>query len=197
MTWRTGMVLLAAALAQACAGGDGVLRRGPGAGEDIRGAGASGEKVTEHDLNRDGKTDVWSYAVAAKDAEGKEVERLVRKELDINWDGRVDIRRHYGADEVIEREVLDLDFDGKVDQVNAYEKGVLLRKERDLNYDGKADQWVFFERGRIARKERDSNFDGKVDYWEYWEADQVDRVGEDLDGDGDVDRWTRNPGPEK
>lgn len=161
--------------------------------ENIRRGQAGNEKVTEYDLNRDQKPDVWAYTVPWKDAEGREIDKLVRKELDINGDGKVDITRYYDGQEQVQRETLDLDFDGKVDSVNLYEKGAITRKERDLDSNGKSDVWVYFEKGKIVRKERDINSDGKVDYWEYWEDDQVDRIGEDLDGDGSVDRWTRNP----
>src|SRR5581483_9049863 len=164
--------------------------------ENIRQKQAGNEKVTEFDLNGDKKPDVWTYTVEAKGPDGKTYEKLVRKELDINWDGKVDIARTYDDHEQIEREALDLDFDGKVDQVNYYEKGVIVRKERDLSSSGRPSLWLFYEKGKLVRKERDTNGDGKVDYWEYWEGDQVDRVGEDLDGDGNVDKWTKNPNSE-
>ena len=161
--------------------------------EHIRQKQSGNEKVTEFDLNGDKKPDVWSYTVPSKTPEGKDYERLVRKELDLNRDGKVDIARNYDQKEAIEREALDLDFDGKVDQVNYYEKGVIVRKESDLNSSGRFSLWRFYEKGKLVRKERDTNNDGKVDYWEYWEGEVVDRVGEDLDGDGTVDRWTKNP----
>ena len=151
------------------------------------------EKVKEFDLNGDKKPDVWVYSVIVKGPDGKDVERVVRKELDINWDGRVDISRTYDENEQLSVEKLDLDFDGKVDQINYFEKGVVVRKERDLTASGKPSLWLFYEKGKLVRKERDTNGDGKVDYWEYWENDQVDRIGEDLDGDGNVDKWTKNP----
>ena len=160
--------------------------------ENIRQKKAGDEKVTEFDLNKDGKPDIWVYTVKAKAADGTEVDRLVRKELDINWDGKVDISRQYDEKEQLTREALDLDFDGKVDEVVFYEKGQVVRKERDLSSSGKPSLWVFYENGQIVRKERDTHGNGKVDYWEYWEGGQVDRVGEDLDGDGTVDRWTKN-----
>jgi len=137
-----------------------------------------------------------TITVKAKSADGKDIDRLVRKELDINADGKIDISRTYDEREQISREALDLDFDGKVDQVNFYEKGVIVRKERDLSSAGKPSLWLFFEKGKLVRKERDTNGDGRVDYWEYWENDQVDRIGEDLDGDGNVDKWTKNPDSE-
>src|SRR5262245_37664278 len=45
------------------------------------------EKVTRYDLNHDGTPDVFSYSINAKDADGKEIQRVVRKELDLNYDG--------------------------------------------------------------------------------------------------------------
>ena len=49
--------------------------------ENIRQKQAGNEKVTEFDLNKDKKSDVWTYTVTAKNAEGKDVERLTRKEI--------------------------------------------------------------------------------------------------------------------
>ena len=164
--------------------------------ELIHQKGQSNEKVTEYDLNGDKHPDVWAFTVPAKTPEGKDFDRLSRKELDLNWDGKVDVARTYDEKEQIVKESLDLDFDGKVDQVNYYEKGVVVRKESDLSSAGKPSLWKFYEKGKLVRKERDTNGDGRVDYWEYWEGDQVDRVGEDLDGDGNVDKWTKNPNSE-
>jgi hypothetical protein len=162
----------------------------------IRPERASAEKVTEKDTNADKKPDVWVYTVEERGADGQSRQRMVRKELDINWDGRVDITTYFDVREEREREAMDLDFDGKVDSVYFYEKGLNVRRERDLNGDGRTDVWAYYEKGKLARKERDSNGDGRVDYWEYWENDQVDRIGEDLDGDGNADKWSRDVQPE-
>jgi antitoxin component YwqK of YwqJK toxin-antitoxin module len=172
-------------------------RLGEGAtAESIRQSRAGNESVTEFDIDNDKRPDVWTYTAKAKNAEGKDVERITRKELDLNRDGRIDVSRQYDEREQVQREALDLDFDGKVDQVNHYEKGIIVSKERDLTSAGKPSLWLYYERGKLVRKERDINQDGKIDYWEYWEGEQVDRVGEDLDGDGAVDRWTKNPNSE-
>ncbi|MGV3621646.1 MAG: hypothetical protein ACO1OB_12555 [Archangium sp.] len=195
------MSVLAAALAfVGCATTDGAksdtdTANGEKVAENIRQKKADGETVTEFDLNKDKKPDVWTYTVKGVGADGKELERVSRKDLDINWDGKVDIARQYDEKEQISREALDLDFDGQVDEVIFYEKGLVVRKERNLT-GGRASLWVFYEKGQIVRKERDTNGDGKVDYWEYWENNQVDRIGEDLDGDGNVDKWTKNPDSE-
>ena len=164
--------------------------------ENIKQRKVGNEKVSEYDLNGDKRADVWTYTVAGKSGDGKDIDKLSRKELDINYDGKVDISRNYDEREQISREAMDLDFDGKVDQVNYYEKGTIVRKERDLSSAGKPSLYLFYEKGKLVRKERDNNNDGKIDNWEYWEGEQVDRIGEDLDGDGNVDKWTKNPNSE-
>ena len=190
--WILGLALVGIC---GCVSGKGTQKAGeeaPPAPEPIRPERTSSEKVTEKDTNTDEKTDVWVYSVEEPGADGQSRQRMIRKELDINWDGRVDITTYYDAREEREREAMDLDFDGKVDSVYFYEKGLNVRRERDLNADGKTDVWAYYEKGKLARKERDSNGDGRVDYWEYWENGQVDRIGEDLDGDGNVDKWSRD-----
>jgi hypothetical protein len=188
--------LLGAGLLAACGGGKAVqpdgLKTQAGA-PDVHLEKRGDEKVVQYDLNRDGKPDVWEYSVTSKDAEGKSVEHLVRKEMDLNFDGKVDAVYWYDDKGDKVREQLDLDFDGKVDETIFFEKGQVVRKERDLNGDGKVDTWLFYERGQLVRKERDTKATGRVDYWEFWENGQIDRIGEDLDGDGNVDRWTRSP----
>ena len=159
---------------------------------DIHQGKKGNEKVTQFDTNHDLKPDVWEYSVPGKDAEGKPVDRRVRQELDLNWDGRVDVVYEYDDKGRVNRASFDFDYDGKVDQVNFSENGVLVRKERSLGHNGHVDEWVFYGQNKVIRRERDVNGDGRVDYWEYWENDQVDRIGEDIDGDGKVDRWTKN-----
>ncbi len=192
------LLLVAVAVAVSCAGkkesvradsrlGEGTLAEG------IRQSRSGNEIVTEFDLNNDKRPDVWTYTAKVKNGEGKDVDRITRKELDLNGDGRIDVSRQYDEREQVQREAIDLDFDGKVDQVNHYEKGIIVSKERDLTSSGKPSLFAYYERGKLVRKERDTNQDGKIDYWEYWEGDQVDRIGEDLDGDGAVDKWTKNP----
>jgi len=152
---------------------------------------AEGETIKSFDLNRDDTPDVYQHYV--KDAEGKE--RLVRKDMDVNWDGRIDILRWYDDQERLIKEDYDLDFDGRIDVTNFYDDaGKLIRKESDLDFDGRSDLWKYYEGGALVRKERDTSGDGKVDYFEYLEKGEIDRIGEDLDGDGTVDRWTKSKG---
>jgi hypothetical protein len=143
-----------------------------------------GEKLSEIDVNRDGKADVWKIS---KEVDGKEVG--VRKLMDLNSDGRIDAREFFTPEGVLERVVYDMDFDGQPDVVRFYEKDQLVRKEYALGFDGVSRTYSYYEKGKLIRKERDTNSDGNVDYWEYWEAGALDRIGYDDDADGQVDRW--------
>jgi antitoxin component YwqK of YwqJK toxin-antitoxin module len=114
---------------------------------------------------------------------------VVRRERDLNSDGRIDVWEFNDAEGNPEKQVLDLDFDGKADVNHYFEKGQLVRKEMSFGFDGKPSITATYEAGKLTLKEKDDNGDGKVDAWEYWENGELDRIGFDTDGDGKVDRW--------
>ncbi len=144
------------------------------------------------DLNGDGEPDAYQFYVT------KEKEIVVmRKEVDINFDGKIDLVRNFDERGNVVNERLDTDFDGKIDVVNFFEKGKIVRKEYDTNFDAAVDVFAFYEQGQITRQEKDLNHDGKIDFWEYYENGVLDRSGIDRDGDGEVDEWetlTRSEG---
>jgi hypothetical protein len=140
------------------------------------------------DLNRDGKADAYQW-LKIVDAEDIQVRR---KEVDVNFDGKIDVVRNFTKKGGLVTEHMDTDFDGRIDVVNVFEDGVIVRKEYDTNFDHAVDVWRYFENNVIVRKERDDDYDGKVDYWEYYEDGQIDRIGIDNDGDGAADEWQRN-----
>lgn len=105
------------------------------------------------------------------DAEGfrpvTEGGRLVRKERDVNGDGKPDILRYYNG------------------------TGRLTRQEEDSRLTGRVDTWTFYEDGRPVRKESDTNGDGKVDFWAFYDSSgDVVRTEADTDHDGHRDRVT-------
>ena len=149
------------------------------------------ETVQLLDLNGDGKADVWKVSVKLPGSGDKAM--LVRKDLDVNFDGRVDIRRHYDTSGEVEREEMDLDFDTRVDAVHFYRKGALYMSEIDMAFDGRTDVWKFYDDGELVRKERDLDGDSTVDSWEYWKSGKLVRKGSDRDGDGEPEYFEDAP----
>jgi len=147
--------------------------------------------IVKADLNGDSIPDVYSVykeIVDPKDKDTAPERELLRKEIDVNFDGAVDIWRHYTL-EVLNKEELDYNFDGRIDAINFFDKAKLVRKEVDVEFDQAPDIFKFYKDGQLIRIERDSNNDGRVDYWEYYERGVLDRIGRDNNGDGRVDTW--------
>ncbi len=174
------------------------------------------------DINNDGKPDVFKFyrlaemtAPAAteegkdgKDAKEPKVTKgpkrtLIRKEMDINFDQRIDIVEYYegeaGKEQKV-REELDLDFDGRVDSTNHYKDGNLTLVEQDLGFDGKVDTWKYYQMtttddgkpiNRLVERRRDTNGDGVVDVWEYYTKGNLVKVGKDTNADGTPDQFVR------
>lgn len=155
-----------------------------------------GQGYTELDTNGDRRTDmvkIWSQppSEAPEKEDGTSSAILLRKEVDLNYDGKVDLWNWYNSAGEVIRQAYDLDFDGKIDVIAYYEKGIVVRKEVFHTYGDEPDTFKYYEKGKLQRVERDSNRDGRIDTWEYWDGDVIDRVGQDLSGDGNVDRWTK------
>lgn len=192
----TALCVAAAILASACAGGpdekDGDKNRKP---QVLRGADrypTEGLIIVKADLNGDSIPDVYSVYKEIVDPQDqdKDPEReLLRKEIDVNFDGSVDIWRHYNDGDNLNKEELDYNFDGRIDAINFFDRGKLVRKEMDVEFDQAPDIFKFYKDGELIRVERDSNNDGRVDYWEYYERGVLDRIGRDNNGDGRVDTW--------
>lgn len=146
-----------------------------------------GLQLKQFDLNRDDKPNVFKFF--RLDDAGSE--QIVRKDIDLNNDGRVDVIQLFGDDGRLKSEQSDLDFDGKMDVTAYFEEDVLIRKELDLDFDGTPDILRYYAEGKLDRIETDANGDGRVDTWEYFVEGELDRVGTDNDGDGVVDHWDR------
>ncbi|MBJ80719.1 MAG: hypothetical protein CMH60_05310 [Myxococcales bacterium] len=154
---------------------------------------AEGLFLKQFDLNRDNTPDVFKYFKLVPNANAPEIqtEQIVRKEIDINYDGKVDIIRHYDDTQQVASEETDLDFDGRIDSKSVYVNGGISHKELDTNYDDKADIIKHYKKGKVVRIETDTDLNGFVDRWEYYENDKLTRTGLDTDGDGNVDVWQK------
>lgn len=136
------------------------------------------------DLDGDAVADVSNYWRERSDGP----RQLIRKESDLNRDGKIDVRTWFDAAGQIEKEEMDGDFDGQVDWTDHYQGGKRVLSEVDTDYDGAYDLFKVYEGGKVRRKERDTNGDGQLDFWEYLdEQGNVVKVGRDVDGDGVMD----------
>jgi hypothetical protein len=158
------------------------------------GTGPKSADVRSSDVDGNGVPEVYKYfdQVDDPDRPGEKKSALVREDLDVNWDGKIDIWRYFGADGQVVKEEWDADYDGNVDETRVFEAGAVARSERDRNNDGRVDIVRFYKAGKLERKETDTNGDGKADRWEYFTGRNVDRIGVDKDFDGTVDTWAKN-----
>ena len=148
---------------------------------------ASGQTKVALDINDDGVADIWNYYASKANAGDA---TPLRREIDLNRDGRPDVVTHFAGD-VMVREEIDADFDGAMDWVDFYESGSRVRSEWDTDFDGQPDLFKYYNRGSVERIEQDAKLprDGRIDYWEYYENGIMQRAGRDIDGDGKIDEW--------
>ena len=151
-------------------------------------------EVERYDLNGDGKADVTSvFAMLGGGEENPNAEKrrvLARKEIDVNFDSKVDVRQFFSDGGDLLREEMDLDFDGKTDAIDYYAKGVRTSREMFLNFVEQPSMWKFYEDGKLIRSEQDTKGDGKADEFVYYDgAGKVVRIGYDTSGNGKPDRY--------
>ncbi|MEN0066272.1 MAG: hypothetical protein AAGA48_29305 [Myxococcota bacterium] len=141
------------------------------------------------DIDEDGVADIRNHFRERPGAP----RLLMKKELDLNVDGRFDVVSVFDEDGQLVREEMDSDYDGRFDWTDHYKAGMRVMSEYDTDNDGRANVFKYYvpdEDGnpRLDRKERDEDGDGRIDVWERFSADgQVVRTGRDTDGDGKVD----------
>lgn len=145
-----------------------------------------GWDIRKFDLNRDDKADIFKFYGKTGDGDA---ETMLRKEVDLNHDARIDMVQIFDESGAKTSEHTDLDFDGRTDEIAHYQDGAILRREIDFNYDGRIDITKKYVKGTLTLIESDRTGDGKVDTWEYFENGSIARIGVDKDADGVVDLW--------
>jgi hypothetical protein len=191
---RHGVVLALATALAACASKQATPLAGPSGGlqVDQTRCDPAGKQVVSADTNGDKKPDV-TRLYEVRDVNGSKTQVLACRQVDLNFDDKVDIVYHYDQSGVISFEEFDLDFDGRFDSWTYYQGGKKVREEMDVNHDRRPDFTKYFEGDRLVRIELDTNHDGKVDQWEYYENGKLDRIGYDTTGSGRADKWDRAP----
>lgn len=143
--------------------------------------GRGGGDVVTMDANRDGQPDIRTVMEGG---------RPRCREVDANFDGRVDIYRWFDpASGQTLRVEDDYDFDGRIDVVATYENGVIVRDILDTNFDGRTDTWREYRAGQLVELRRDANGDGRVDTWERYDAQgRITYSARDNNHDGEPDQ---------
>lgn len=166
------------------------------------------QAVQRIDVNGDQKPDVFKFfRITGPPPKGKDdadaPRVLVRKEMDVNFDGKVDVVEYHtgeaGKEQLIRQEY-DLDFDGRVDETRHYKSGHVTLIELDLGFDGRTDTWRYYQLtknddgktvNRLVEKRKDTNGDGAVDEWEYFTKGKLTKIGYDTSGDGAPDKFKK------
>jgi len=133
----------------------------------------------------------------------KDTGRLERITYDRNADGRIDATAFMDGTRIVRAE-LDEDFDGVVDRWEYYEPGeattrvrgsvalkgagVLTRVEQAAGAPGKVSRWESYAGGALAEATEDADGDGRVDKWETWSDGSLASVALDTTGQGRPDR---------
>jgi hypothetical protein len=144
-----------------------------------------------YDRNGDGREDAWAFMDGT---------RLLRAELDDNFDGRVDRKELYSAGTSNERAGGTAVIRGqgvltRVELVSAatgvsfrqetYDKGVLASAEEDTDGDARTDKWERYENGALTSVSLDTGRRGIPDRRLVYTADGgAPRIETDPDGDG-------------
>lgn len=151
-----------------------------------------GSIIERYDLDGNGNADIVKHIQTYEDPDDPDVikRRMVKKEIDVNSDGQIDIVTEYDEDGKRKKETVDANFDGARDFVNYFDNDALARKEIYGPNGENVATTRFYSGGKLSRVERDRNSDGKVDYWEYYDNETLERIGKDRNGDEKIDSWT-------
>jgi hypothetical protein len=142
-----------------------------------------------YDRNGDGREDAWAFMDGT---------RLLRAELDDNFDGPVDRREFYAPAEPGHRTGgtpgihglgalarVELISAGKAFRSETYEKGLLASADEDTDRDGRADKWERYENGALVSVALDTGGRGTPDRrLLYSSGGGAPRIETDPDGSG-------------
>lgn len=164
--------------------------------------------VQYFDVNKDGHSDMWKvYLEIPKNDQIQKM--LIRREIDLNYDGIPDYVKIYSKKGKIEREFLDQNLDKQFETIRIYENNKVIRIEQfeqnPLEKDLitristiKPNKVHYFTTAGILKKiTEDQNSDGKEDYFMYYLDGKLDRIGIDDDADLKIDRWIKRPEQQK
>ena len=137
-------------------------------------------RLLKYDSNGDGKIDTVSYMDGA---------RVVKIEIDMDQDGKVDRWEYYGPDQKLEKVGISRVGDGKEDAWSyADAAGAIIRLDISTQRDGKVTRIEHYQQTKLVAAEEDVDGDGKLDKWETYDGERLSVVAFDTQRRGVPDR---------
>ena len=184
---KTRFAFLILAVTAACSGSTAETKKGDTATSDA-------PKALEHEKCDDSMGRVEITGSQKDKPELKQVfdtttGREICRVADLNHDGKPDMYEYYNADGTLRRREGAYETSDAISEVQYYEGGKLVRRERDTTGQRKIDTWDTYDpaTGKLSKRERDNNGDGKVDQWWTWEGNGNVTIAIDRNGDGQPD----------
>jgi hypothetical protein len=142
---------------------------------------ASMGRMEKLDTDHDGKAELTQVFDKTT---GRELCRIA----DLNHDGKPDMYEYYNADGSLRRREGAYESTDAISEVQTFENGKLVHRERDTTGQRKIDTWDTYDpsTGKLIKRERDTTGTGKVDQWWSWEGDKI-TIAFDKNGDGKPD----------
>ena len=119
-------------------------------------------------------------------------ELLVKKEVDGNKDGIMDVEEYYDPNSRLVERRWDLHTEGVPQKSMKFfynDKDVLEKGIGDTNNDGKPDIWIEYKDKAISSLQRDADFDEKVDFWGTYLSGKISKAEIDTNKDAKPDKW--------
>ena len=153
--------------------------------------------IEPFDVNQDGEADMWK--IYKEITVSDEIRRVfLRREIDLNFDGKLNYIKFYSEKGNIEKEYLDRDLDGIFDDIRFYEKNVVKKieiyKSNPLEKDNltlrkKINPFKVYNyrRGTLKRVTLDTRKSPKEDIFLFYKKNKLEQIGIDYDDDLKID----------
>ncbi len=157
--------------------------------------------VASYDVNKDGNADMWKIYQEIKTNDDQTKKILSRREIDLNFDGKVNYYKFYSQKGNIKKEYIDLDLNGFIDTIRYYEKNLIIKEEnfkknpinKDLtiNENIKPYKRYLYKHQKLNRVVIDRTHNGTLDSYLFFRKNKLIQIGFDDDDDGKIDTRVR------
>ncbi len=157
--------------------------------------------VASYDVNKDGNADMWKIYKEIKTNNDQTKKILSRREIDLNFDGKINYYKFYSDKGNIKKEYIDLDLNGVIDTIRYYEKNLIVKEEnfnknpvnKDLTINTKIKpvKRYLYANQKLSRILIDRSNNGILDEYLFFRKNKLIQIGFDNDDDGKIDTRVR------